>query len=266
MPEPTGPALDGDARYRSPGRPGAKSGEALAERIEAEIVEQGWPVGTLLGTEPELLERYGVSRPVLREAIRLLEHHMVAEMRRGAGGGLRVRVPDPSMVTNAAALYLDFKRVRVRQLYSARILLEARCVELAVERLTEEGIAELRAVVERLRTSDAVQVVELSHELERLIADLSGDPVLALFVKVLLQLAHQHAVPIEERRARRRSVYALRDHQVGIAEAIISGDAPTARLRLVRYLEGAAASARRRLLAAAAAGAEPASVRADGIT
>jgi len=45
-----------------------KSAEALARRIEAEIVADGWQVGQLIGTEPELLALYGVSRPVLREA------------------------------------------------------------------------------------------------------------------------------------------------------------------------------------------------------
>ena len=58
----------------APGRRApAKSGEVLAQRIQREIAAAGWPVGERIGTETELLQRYRVSRPVLREAVRLLE-------------------------------------------------------------------------------------------------------------------------------------------------------------------------------------------------
>lgn len=227
-----------------------KTGKALARRIEAEIVAQGWPVGVLLGTEPELLERYGVSRPVLREAVRLLEQHMVAEARRGAGGGLRVTAPDPSAVTETASLYLDYLGVRVSQLHAARSVLEARCLELAVERLTEDGVARLRAAVAQLRRADVVELVELSHEVESTIAELSGDPVITLFVKVLLQLAHQHDRPIEKRQPMRRDTELRRDQQVAIAEAVIAGDAATARVRLLHHLDWAASCARRHVVVA----------------
>ena len=69
---------------------GRKLGEQLAERVEEEIIASGWPVGKVLGSEAELIERYGVSRAVFREAMRIVDHHGVAEMRRGPGGGLVV--------------------------------------------------------------------------------------------------------------------------------------------------------------------------------
>ena len=62
----------------------------VADRILGDIAEEGWPEGEVVGSEAELLERYGVSRAVFREAVRLLEHLQVARMRRGPGGGLVV--------------------------------------------------------------------------------------------------------------------------------------------------------------------------------
>lgn len=219
-------------------------GEALARRIEAEIVAQGWPVGLLLGTEQELLALYGVSRPVLREAVRLLEHHMVAESRRGAGGGLRVTAPNPSAVTETAALYLDYVGVRASEMYSTRAVLEVRCIELATEHLTEDGIGKLRELAARLRAAEVQRLPELDHQVEMAIAELTGDRVLTLFVSVLLQLAHQHRAPLEERLVRREQQEEWRDHQIGLAEAVIEGDAPLARVRLLRYLEWAEVIAR----------------------
>jgi DNA-binding FadR family transcriptional regulator len=177
---------------------------------------------------------------------------MVARMRRGSGGGLRVIEPDESAVTSAAALYLDYRGVRVRHLYAARTVLESRCVELAVQQLTEDGIARLRAVVKELKADDPLLLVEMVHDVEGMIADLSGDPVLSLFVHVLLQLAHQHVMaPAERHPGRKRYLLAVRDHLVGVAEAVIAGDAPTARVRLCRYLELAESGARQHYLAAA---------------
>ena len=72
----------------------AKLARRAAEQIIADIIELGWPVGHILGSEAELLDRYAVSRAVLREAVRLMEHQHVARMRRGRGGGLVIDEPD----------------------------------------------------------------------------------------------------------------------------------------------------------------------------
>src|ERR1700722_20641397 len=85
---------DGTVRRASP-----KLAEKVASDIEREILAAGWPVGAIVGSEKELLDKHGVSRAVLREAIRLLEHHMIATLRSGPGGGLIVTAPDPAVVT-----------------------------------------------------------------------------------------------------------------------------------------------------------------------
>src|SRR5487761_879245 len=91
----SGILVTGDAADLSAGRAkSAKLAESAARRLEAEIAEVGWPVGQILGSEPELIERLGVSRAIFREAVRLLEQDNVASMRRGPGGGLIVTAPD----------------------------------------------------------------------------------------------------------------------------------------------------------------------------
>jgi DNA-binding FadR family transcriptional regulator len=221
----------------APGRRApAKSGEVLAQRIQREIAAAGWPVGERIGTETELLQRYQVSRPVLREAVRLLEHHMVVESRRGAGGGLHVTAPDLSTVTETAALYLDYLQVRAGELYSAREVLESRCIELAVERLTWSGAKRLREVADRLSQVGEQELTELDHVAESTIAELSEDPVLILFVKVLLELAHQHPAPVEERLAEEGRMQVWRSHQLEIVNAVLERDAERARTALLAYL------------------------------
>src|SRR3546814_20446629 len=66
------------------------------------------------------MERYGVSRAVLREAVRVLEHHQVAKMRRGPGGGLFVSEPGVAATTEAVALHLHRLAIPTAQLFEVR--------------------------------------------------------------------------------------------------------------------------------------------------
>jgi DNA-binding FadR family transcriptional regulator len=210
---------------------------AIATRIRHDIVTAGWPVGSVLGSEPDLLERYGVSRPVLREAGRILESQRVARMRRGPRGGLVVLEPDGSALTDAAALYLEYLDVDPSFVHEARVSIELTCAERAASRVSEADIERLRALVrdEPARLSgDRGLDVQNFHVL---VAELSGNPVLHLFVGMLTTLTRQRAAEDIDRLMRedprRQTVH--RDHE-RITEAIAAGDAALARHRMQRHL------------------------------
>ena len=123
---------DGQARkIRGRQASGRKLAEQIAEEVEREIMANGWPVGQQLGTEVSLAERYGVSRAVMREAVRILEHHMVASPRRGTGGGIMIRSPDIGAVVPVVRLFLDHEGVSRASLLEARSTIELSAVALA---------------------------------------------------------------------------------------------------------------------------------------
>ena len=122
-----------------------KKAEIVADQIEQTIAGQSYEPRDPFGSEVELIARYGVSRAVFREAVRLLEHHGLAEMRRGLHGGLFIRPPDPEPVAKAMAVYLDFEKVEPRQLDDARLAIEVFCVERVAARISEDDVAEVRA-------------------------------------------------------------------------------------------------------------------------
>jgi DNA-binding FadR family transcriptional regulator len=119
----------------------------IARDIEADIVRRGWAVGESLGSEQALQQRYGVSRSVLREAVRLVEHHQVARMRRGPNGGLLISEPDAGPATRAVVIYLEYLGTTLGDLLNARLVLEPLAASLAAERIDEAGIERLRAVL-----------------------------------------------------------------------------------------------------------------------
>lgn len=132
------------ATVRPAGGATRKLAELTSEKIEMRIIEMDWPVGKVIGSEAELLGEYGVSRAALREAIRLLEHHHVAYMRRGPGGGLVVAEPDPDAMAHAAAVYLGYRKVSPKELFETRTALELAAVRSAAENIDEAGIVKLR--------------------------------------------------------------------------------------------------------------------------
>jgi DNA-binding FadR family transcriptional regulator len=219
------------------GRP-HKRGEAVSREILRDILADGWHVGALIGSETELMDRHRVSRAVLREAVRLLEHHGVAAMRRGPGGGLFVAEPNATAVTEAAALYLERRGIAAPDLLEMRIGVELALVELATARIDGAGAAALEQALADERTVPDVHIETFGHALHREIAVLAANRPLQLVADVLLRLTRHHLDAAPRRRAdRRRALDAGRRSHAGVVEAIVSGDVQVARHRMRRHLE-----------------------------
>jgi DNA-binding FadR family transcriptional regulator len=226
-----------DAKHRSD-----KRASQIARRIEADIIRRGWPVGQILGSEQALQQRYRVSRSVLREAVRLVEHHQVARMRRGPNGGLLVCEPDAAPATHAIIIYLEYLGTTVGDLLDARLLLEPLAASLAAEQIDEAGIDRLRAVLraERHRTPGPASARDEFHAA---LAEQSKNPVLQLFIDILMRLTVRYA---EDSRLDSTSdaLEAIgRRHQehADIVAAVTAGDSARAKTLSERHAESVTA-------------------------
>ena len=241
----SGLATPGLAAYSH--APADKLATRVAGRIEAEIVRRGWPAGQSLGSEVELREHYGVSRAVLREAVRLIEHHQLARMQRGPGGGLLVVTPDAGPATRASVIYLEYLGTSVEDMLAARLLLEPLAVQLAAERITEDGITLLRRTLDA--EAERSEPEMWSHDpLHAVLGELSGNPVLRLFIDVLTRLTNRHAQLVQELPPGElaASLARCRRWHASIVEAVIAGDAARAQTRMSDYLDTIAAWLRER--------------------
>lgn len=219
--------------------PTSKRAERLAAEIEWEIMRERWPVGRMIGTEPDLIERFGASRAIFREAVRILEHHHVVEARRGPGGGLVVTPPDAAALTRAAVLYLDYANVSIGGLFEARLGLELLAVERAAAEIDEAGVIRLRGVLAEETASTGAG--HHSHVLHTCIAEVSGNPALSLFVDVLVNLTERHTRigrdTSDARFDRERLVSESHRAHHAIVEAIVAGDGALAGHRMRRHIE-----------------------------
>jgi DNA-binding FadR family transcriptional regulator len=101
-----------------------KAAELLAARIRGQIIRSELREGDALPAESELMERFGVSRPTLREAIRVLEMESLLRMRRGSRGGALVTAPDPRVAARAVGVLLQLRGVSLKDIHEARMMIE----------------------------------------------------------------------------------------------------------------------------------------------
>ncbi|WP_236791962.1 FadR/GntR family transcriptional regulator [Amycolatopsis sp. GM8] len=219
-----------------------KRAELIAEEIESRIVDAGWPIGQIIGSETSLIDEFEVSRGVLREAVRLLEHHSTAYMRRGPGGGLVVTAPEAGAVRRAAALYLRYRRADVNTLVEARRVLELNCLDLVAQRIRDPQVVTrlgrvLDAEVGATKAAGSTRYLRGFH-LE--LASLSGNPAIGLFAEILMEL--QSDFTDEPRRAPTDQAALAKDANAShrahraIYRALIEGDPDRARSAMSKHL------------------------------
>jgi DNA-binding FadR family transcriptional regulator len=241
------------------------AGPTVAEQIVSDVIEMGWPVGSLLGSEAELLNRYGISRAVLREAVRLLEHQHVARMRRGPGGGLVVDEPDIHTVIDTVILHLLRVDATLAEVIDTRLVLEELVAELAAQRATEADIAPIR---QTLATEAAGEWVH-DRLLHSALASLTANPVLDLFVDILTHVGDFFDLTGVTLSPRLRKKAEQAHEQ--IAQAVLSKNPGLARARMRRHLLAEAdlisryAATVQRLPAAAALRGDAGDKRGEGV-
>src|SRR5690606_23198892 len=125
-----------------------KTAELVARTLRRMIVDGQLQDGDFLPHEAELMTHFQVSRPTLREAVRVLDSEQLVEVRRGSRTGARVRVPGPEIVARPATLLLELWGAPVADVLAARAAIEPAAVEMLASSGDTEAVAALRAMVE----------------------------------------------------------------------------------------------------------------------
>jgi DNA-binding FadR family transcriptional regulator len=165
--------------------------QQIADELRRLIVSGKLSEGDSLGREPDLVERFGVSRPSLREALRILEAEGLISVVRGVLGGVVVHEPDGRTTARTAALVLQARNVSLADVHEARTLLEPAAVRaLASQRSRRAAVAELRERIEEqvkaIADPEAFGAANARFH-ERLVA-LAGNQTLGILAEMLNEI------------------------------------------------------------------------------
>jgi DNA-binding FadR family transcriptional regulator len=141
----------GAARYVGQVVRAPKTAELIATLYRRRIVRGELRPGDTLPSEQQLMEQFGVSRPTLREAFRILEAEDLISVKRGSRGGARVTQPSLSVAARYVGLLLQVQGTTIADVYEARMVLEPACARLLARRRTKQDLADLNACIEELR-------------------------------------------------------------------------------------------------------------------
>lgn len=206
--------------------------ESVVSHLEQAIESGVYPAGRRLPSERELAEQLGVSRPVVREAIIVLQSHGMVQIRHGAGVFVQTKrksAPDTRMDSEAG----PFEVIETRR------LLEGEIAALAAEMITDAQIAELEALIvrigdERLEESEREQADRAFH---LTLARCTGNDVLANIVETLWDMRYHSALcEYFFRRAREAGIEPPADEHTTVLDALRRRDPNAARLAMREHL------------------------------
>ncbi|GMU78879.1 MAG: GntR family transcriptional regulator [Acidimicrobiia bacterium] len=182
--------------------------EIIADELRALIVNGEVADGDSLGREPDLVEQFGVSRPSLREALRILEAEGLITVVRGVLGGVVVRAPDVRMTARTAAVLLRSRNVTLGDVHDARNVIEpAAARALAGSPNRRDAVAELRPLVDAQAAviDDPERFGEANAAFHERLVVLAGNQTLAIVAEMLNEVVARAVAEVSQTRSSRDS-------------------------------------------------------------
>jgi GntR family transcriptional regulator, transcriptional repressor for pyruvate dehydrogenase complex len=215
--------------------------QQVASEIQHYIQREGLGPGDFLGREEDLAAEFGVSRPTLREALKLLASGNLIRANKGPGGGIFVALTaDQGMsrsLSDAIAMMLETRAVSLEELLEARLLLEVPLAGQAAYQATPDDVRELRAALasEAIAADaddlEALQVADAT--LHRLVAAMAGNRMVRAFTAWVFEVVQPSLMEAVGEAVVHSAVV---DQHEALVNAIEKGDAPRAERAMKDHL------------------------------
>lgn len=224
-----------------------KTAELIADQIRRAIIRNDLKDGDSLPAEAHLISEYQVSRPTIREAIRILESEGLISVSRGARGGAKICAPTFDLVARAAGIALQSKGATVKDIYEMRTIIEPPAARLVAERggkaaaavLQDQLDFELSLVDDRLAAGHAIA------DFHRILIDQCGNVTLTMVANSLQNLVERHLALAQRREpeldpeeSARRLRFGFRSH-AKLIEHVENGDGEAAEKHWYNHMRAA---------------------------
>jgi DNA-binding FadR family transcriptional regulator len=202
----------------------------LVEQIQDAILAGKLKPGDKLPAQRKLVEEFQTSRASLREALRVLEHKGLIEIKLGVHGGAVVKEINTEQITEDLSLLMRHQKVSYSQLAEFREGVEGCAAALAAERASKKDIKRLKKLLAKARKhlevwdSEWTDFFHVDLEIHIVLAEISRNPVYI----VVLRMVHENILEqlfFKDEQGLTENYQALCD----IVGAIESGDGDRAR-------------------------------------
>lgn len=215
----TKPARATAAERRTP-----KAGELVAAELRRQIVTGKLKPGDKLVPESVLQAEFAISRPTLREALRILESESLITIGRGKYGGPRVSTIDPGSVARQVGVILQIQGTTLQDVWLARTIIEPPAAGLLAARRDPAALAALEANIAEARHAaehDLLRYADLSAEFSLLITRFCGNGTLHLLAGLLYDIIRRQHENVTQRTITKASVAALRQESIRSREHVV---------------------------------------------
>ena len=217
-----------------------KLADEVEERILAFIKDNRLKPGDTLPSERELMSRYQVGRPAIREAMQNLHRMGVAEIKHGE----RPRVAEPSFDIMAEQMsqtmrhLLSHNAATMEHLKEARATFETQMARIAATRSRPGDIVRLKDILRRQKElrSEPRLFMERDADFHAAIAAISGNPIFASLSQALFEWLAQFHIEMVQKQGLEK--LTLAEHEA-ILEAIEAHDPDLAAQRMADHLNRA---------------------------
>lgn len=215
-----------------------KLSDEVFARLQKLITGGDLQPGDEMPSERELMERFGVGRPAIREAMQALANMGLVAISHGERAKVLQLTAQSILrqVDGAAKIMLSSSKDTLEHLKSARIFFERGVVRDAVEKATEADIDQLRAILARQRSllGDADGFIEADMEFHTSIARISGNPIYAAVSTAMLGWLKEYHTDMLIWTGKEK--FTLVEHE-SIIERIAAHDAAGAEREMIKHLE-----------------------------
>ncbi|WP_296643200.1 FadR/GntR family transcriptional regulator [Roseinatronobacter sp.] len=219
--------------------------QQVAEAIKSWVMENGWGPGVRLPSESELIERFGMSKGTIREAIRILEAQGLVKSRTGPGGGVFVHQVSEERATALLGNYFYFEHLTIDDIYQIRQALEPELAASLAGSLSEAQLAALEEVMTRYcepaRSAEEEREQHVaSLRFHALLAEMSGNALLRFLIRFTANMLAEITVSRRLYAQPNRDLWSSGlDYQLRLIAALREGDAVAAREILSEHMKNA---------------------------
>ncbi len=212
--------------------------DEVAEQIKQHIINKQLKPGEKLASERELALEFGVSRPVIREALKILEYVGFLEVIPGSTGGSVVRKANPQLVSGTMEVMFQLGTLEIKELLEARRIVEKETARFAAIRATTEDLARIEQTISymQININDPdvkTKFLEANDSFHTAVARAAKNQILLLNVNSLRQAVFNL---IEKHNPGYKSINSALNYHQQIFEAIKARDGKAASTVMEEHL------------------------------